>query len=192
MLYSTRLLFSASLLLAREKKKKSEMLRSILRYGRPIRSASPDSPGDLLRWRIGIREGLRRRRRDPSRDEFFVATPESAAWLDTASMPMVLTAVAIALFAKVVMMYDESKAQERLERKIRKAPPEQGTVRMLTREEWDEIQEIRPRTPFESKLARPNARIRTGEPIHLEDVKDWTIDVITDALSRVEETVKQK
>lgn len=38
---------------------------------------------------------------------------------------------------------------------------------MLTREEWDEIQEIRPRTPFESKLARPNARIRTGEPVHL-------------------------
>lgn len=63
--------------------------------------------------------------------------------------------------------YDESKAQERLERKIQKAPPGQGTVRMLSREEWDEIQEIRPRTPFESKLARPNARIRTGEPIHL-------------------------
>lgn len=38
---------------------------------------------------------------------------------------------------------------------------------MLTREEWDAIQEMRPRTPFESKLARPNARIRTGDPIHL-------------------------
>lgn len=62
---------------------------------------------------------------------------------------------------------------------------------MLSREEWDEIQEIRPRTPFESKLARPNARLRTGEPIHMEDVKDWTIDVVTDALTRVEETVKR-
>ncbi|XP_020083524.1 uncharacterized protein LOC109706913 [Ananas comosus] len=107
-------------------------------------------------------------------------------------MPMVLTAVAIALFAKLLMMYDESKAQERLERKIQKAPPGQGTVRMLSREEWDEIQEIRPRTPFESKLARPNARIRTGEPIHLDDLKDWSIDVITDALTRVEESVKRK
>ena len=38
---------------------------------------------------------------------------------------------------------------------------------MLEREEWDEIQEIRPRTPFESKLARPQARLRTGEPIRL-------------------------
>ena len=38
---------------------------------------------------------------------------------------------------------------------------------MLTREEWEEIQEVRPRTPFESKLARPNARIRTGEKLHM-------------------------
>jgi len=42
----------------------------------------------------------------------------------------------------------------------------QGTVRMLSREEWEEMREVRPRTPFESKLARPNARIRTGEPVH--------------------------
>lgn len=52
-----------------------------------------------------------------------------------------------------------------IERKIKHAPAGQGTVRMLSREEWDEIQEVRPRTPFESKLARPNARIRTGEPV---------------------------
>ena len=50
-----------------------------------------------------------------------------------------------------------------IERKIKNAPPGQGTVRMLSREEWEDIREIRPRTPFESKLARPNARIRTGE-----------------------------
>lgn len=37
---------------------------------------------------------------------------------------------------------------------------------MLSREEWEEIRDVRPRTPFESKLARPNARIRTGEPLH--------------------------
>ncbi|OAY73140.1 hypothetical protein ACMD2_20388 [Ananas comosus] len=187
------------------------MLRSMMaRSGRAMRGAAAaaaaasssssssaagvsEGPGELLRWRVGERERARRgRRRDPARDEFFVATPESSAWLDTATMPMVLTAVAIALFAKLLMMYDESKAQERLERKIQKAPPGQGTVRMLSREEWDEIQEIRPRTPFESKLARPNARIRTGEPIHLDDLKDWSIDVITDALTRVEESVKRK
>lgn len=168
------------------------IIRSLLRSGRPIRAATANAPGDILRFCIGERERSRRRRRDPTRDEFFVPVPESAAWLDTATMPMVLTAVAVALFAKVLMMYDESKAQERLERKIQKAPPEQGTVRMLTREEWDEMQEVRPRTPFESKLARPNARLRTGEPIHMEDVKDWTVDVLTDALTRAEETAKQR
>ncbi|KAH7522485.1 hypothetical protein FEM48_Zijuj07G0143600 [Ziziphus jujuba var. spinosa] len=122
--------------------------------------------------------------------KFFVETPESKSYLDTATMPMVLTAVGIALFAKLLMMYDESKSQEMIERKIRDAPAGQGTVRMLTREEWDEIREVRPRTPFESKLARPNAKIRTGEPLHMEDLKDWTIDVFTDALSRAEESIR--
>lgn len=54
-----------------------------------------------------------------------------------------------------------------IERKIKNAPAGQGTVRMLTREEWEEFREVRPRTPFESKLARPNARIRTGEPVRM-------------------------
>lgn len=54
-----------------------------------------------------------------------------------------------------------------MERKIQKGPKGQGTVRMLSREEWDAIQELRPRTPFESRFARPNARIRTGEPVKL-------------------------
>lgn len=63
------------------------------------------------------------------------------------------------------MQYDESRSQELIERKIKNAPPGQGTVRMLTREEWEQIREVRPRTPFESKLARPNARIRTGGAI---------------------------
>lgn len=166
--------------------------RSILRSRKPIQASIADMPDDILRSRIMERERFRQRRRNPSRDEFFVQVPESSSWLDTATMPMVLTAVAIALFAKVLMMYDETKAQERLERKIAKAPPEQGTVRMLSREEWDEIQEIRPRTPFESELARPNARIRTGEPIHSEDLKDWATDVFTNALTRAEEIVKQR
>lgn len=60
---------------------------------------------------------------------------------------------------------DDSKSQEMIERKIKNAPPGQGTVRMIEREEWDEFREVRPRTPFESKLARPNAQIRTGEPV---------------------------
>lgn len=65
------------------------------------------------------------------------------------------------------MQHDDSKSQEMIERKIKNAPSGQGTVRMLNREEWEEIKEVRPRTPFESKLARPNARIRTGEPLRM-------------------------
>ncbi|KAF3443039.1 hypothetical protein FNV43_RR16960 [Rhamnella rubrinervis] len=100
--------------------------------------------------------------------QFLVDVPESNSYLDTATMPMILTAVGIALFAKLLMMYDESKSQEMIENKIRDAPSDQGTVRMLTREEWEKIREVRPRTPFESKLARPNAKIRTGEPLRMD------------------------
>jgi hypothetical protein len=133
---------------------------------------------------------MKNSRKPKKKKEVMVEVPESKAYLDTATVPMVLTAVAIALFMKLLMMYDDSKAQERIERRARKAPPEQGSVRMLTREEWDEIREIRPRTPFESRIARPNARLRTGDSIHLDDVKDWSIDVLTDAFTRVEENVQ--
>ncbi|XP_022718049.1 uncharacterized protein LOC111276567 isoform X1 [Durio zibethinus] len=134
----------------------------------------------------------RKKRRNPKKDQLFVEVPESRSFLDTASLQMVLTVAGVALFAKLLMMHDESKSQEMIERKIKNAPPGQGTVRMLTREEWEEIREVRPRTPFESKLARPNARIRTGEPLHMEDLKNWTIDVLTDALTRAEDCAKRK
>ncbi|KAI5603403.1 hypothetical protein POPTR_001G240904v4 [Populus trichocarpa] len=49
---------------------------------------------------------------------------------------------------------------------------------MLTCEEWEEFREVRSRTPFESKLARSNARRRTEEPVRMEDLKGWTIDVL--------------
>ncbi|VAI18687.1 unnamed protein product [Triticum turgidum subsp. durum] len=125
---------------------------------------------------------------------------------------MILTAAAVALFTKLLMMEHEATDQERRERKIKNSHPEQGTVRMLSREEWDEIQEVRPRTPFESKLARPHARLRTGEKMRLdqfclvlpyshlfsrlrvgrEDAKDWAVDVLTDAFTRAEESAKRK
>jgi hypothetical protein len=81
------------------------MLRSLLRHRRAIRAVGTgDAPSDLIRVRIFERERARRRPRDPARNEFFVPTPESSSWLDTATLPMVLTAVAIALFAKLLMM----------------------------------------------------------------------------------------
>ncbi|KAD6454118.1 hypothetical protein E3N88_08824 [Mikania micrantha] len=164
--------------------------RSILQFCKQLHTLTKSSPSNSFKKKIAELD-KDRRRRNPKRNRLFVETPESLSWLDTASMPMFATVVGIALFAKLLMMYDDAHSQERIEKKIQNAPPGQGSVRMLTREEWEEFREVRPRTPFESKLARPNARIRTGEPLHMEDVKDWTIDVLTDALTRAEECVKQ-
>ena len=84
---------------------------------------------------------------------------------------LVLFAGALKLCPKSICCFfwqeHESTDQERRERKIKNSHPDQGKVRMLSREEWEEVQEVRPRTPFESKLARPHARIRTGEPVRL-------------------------
>ncbi|KAF2292467.1 hypothetical protein P3X46_018056 [Hevea brasiliensis] len=156
---------------------------------RGLHSLRRDGPSETLKRRITELQKTRKKK-NPKKDELFVEVPESKSFLDTATMPMILTVVGTALVAKLLMMYDDSKSQEMIERKIKNAPSGQGTVRMLTREEWEKIREVRPRTPFESKLARPNARIRTGEPLRMQDLKDWTIDVLTDALTRVEGSVK--
>ncbi|KAI4989915.1 hypothetical protein ZWY2020_038278 [Hordeum vulgare] len=161
------------------------MLRTALRRGgAAMRQAVLDegSTGSLLLLSMAERQRSRRRWHDPGRDEFFVPTPESLKWLDSVTLPMILTAAAVALFTKLLMM----------KHKIKNSHPEQGTVRMLSREEWDEIQEVRPRTPFESKLARPHARLRTGEKFRLVDAKDWAVDVLTDAFTRAEESAKRK
>lgn len=157
---------------------------------RRLHTLSRDGPSESLKTRVAELEKTRKRK-NVKKNDVFVEVPESKSFLDTASLPMFLTVAAIALFAKLLMMYDDSKSQEMIEHKIKNAPPGQGTMRMLTREEWEEFQEVRPRTPFESKLARPNAKIRTGEPLHMGDLKDWTIDVLTDALTRAEECARR-
>uniref|UniRef100_A0A2P2IPD4 Uncharacterized protein MANES_13G060500 n=1 Tax=Rhizophora mucronata TaxID=61149 RepID=A0A2P2IPD4_RHIMU len=156
---------------------------------RQLQTLSGDAPTENLKRRIAQLKKAKKKK-NPRKDDLFVEVPESQSWLDTPTMPMILTVVGTALFAKLLMMYDDYTAQERIERKIKNAPPGQGTVRMLTREEWEKVREVRPRTPFESKLTRSKARIRTGEPIRMEDFKDWTVDVLTDAFTRVEESVK--
>ncbi|KAI3866642.1 hypothetical protein MKW92_027596 [Papaver armeniacum] len=167
--------------------------RSLFQSRRLIHTQSHNPPSETFKKTISEMRKKKKNmtNRSKKNDEFLVEVPESMAYLDTLKMPVVLTAVAVALFAKVLMLYDESKSQERIERKIRNAPEGQGTVRMLSPEEWEEIQEVRPRTPFESKLARPNARLRTDEPLRMGDVKDWGIDVLTDALTRVEESIRR-
>jgi hypothetical protein len=83
------------------------MLRTVLRRGGAAMKQSAlaeGSTGNLLRLSVAERERSRRRRRDPARDEFFVPTPESLAWLDSVTLPMILTAAAVALFTKLLMM----------------------------------------------------------------------------------------
>ncbi|VAI33441.1 unnamed protein product [Triticum turgidum subsp. durum] len=83
------------------------MLRTVLRRGEAaMRQAAlaEGSTGNLLRLSVAERERSRRRRRDPGRDEFFVPTPESLKWLDSVTLPMILTAAAVALFTKLLMM----------------------------------------------------------------------------------------
>eukprot|EP00249_Psilotum_nudum_P005978 c19370_g1_i1 orf=323-844(-) len=118
-----------------------------------------------------------------------VRVPGSLEFLDTSTLPLAVGAGVVVILAKLTMMHDESTEQERVERRAKKYAETLGTVRQLSREEWDEIQQLRPRTPFESRIARPNARVRTGEPLRWEDVKDWAIDVLTDALTRNEENL---
>ncbi|XP_044492882.1 uncharacterized protein LOC123216517 [Mangifera indica] len=156
---------------------------------RRLHTLSRDGPSESLKGRVAELEKIRKKK-NVKKDQVFVEVPESKSYLDTATMPMYLTVAAIALFTKLLMMYDDSISQEMTERRIKNAPPGQGTVRMLTREEWEKFREVRPRTPFESKLARPNARIRTGEPVHMDDLKDWSIDVLTNAFTRAEECAK--
>ncbi|XVF79108.1 hypothetical protein PTKIN_Ptkin14bG0193000 [Pterospermum kingtungense] len=165
--------------------------QSSLLVRRLVHTLSHDGPSETLKKKVAEIE-TRKKRWSPKKDQLFVEVPESRKYLDTATLPMYLTLAGIALFAKLLMMYDDSRSQEMIERKIKKAPLDTGTVRMITREEWEEFREVRPRTPFESKLARPNARIRTGEKVPMEDVKNWTIDVLTDALTRAEESAKRK
>ncbi|KAL9272903.1 hypothetical protein AKJ16_DCAP22551 [Drosera capensis] len=166
---------------------------SLLR--RSLYAAAHDSPSETIKKKTSEREKLRKAKK-LKKNELFVQVPESRSFLDTATMPMILTAVGVSVFAKLLMMYDDSRSQEMIKRKIKNGPPGQGTVRMLFHQEWEEIWEVRPRTPFESMLARPSAKIRTrpsakirtGEP---EDVKDWTIGVYMDAVTRVEDCMRR-
>nr|GMC49067.1 uncharacterized protein LOC109192553 [Ipomoea batatas] len=161
--------------------------RMVHGFWRQVHTKTREGPSENLKKKVAEIE-TKRKSKSPRKTQVFIQVPDSMEWLDTPTMPMIIIAVGTAVVAKLLMTYDDSKSQETIEEKIKNAPEGQGTVRMLTREEWDAIQEMRPRTPFESKLARPNARIRTGDPIHLEDVKDWSVDVLSDALTRAEES----
>ncbi|KAL2643456.1 hypothetical protein R1flu_011043 [Riccia fluitans] len=121
-----------------------------------------------------------------------VEISESKDFYDTPSLKVGVGLVAVAVIAKLTMMYDESQEEERVERRAREMVELQGTEpRIVSRELWDYLQQLPPRTPFESRIVRDSARIRTGDPVSLEDVKDWAVDVITDSLARKEDSLRR-
>ena len=63
-----------------------------------------DVPTETLKRKALELEKKRRTRKSKSKDQFIVEVPESLSYLDTATMPMVVVAVGIALFAKLLMM----------------------------------------------------------------------------------------
>lgn len=65
--------------------------------------SSSDAPTETLRKRITDLQKSKKRR-NPIKNQFLVEVPESRSYLDTATMPMFLAVVGIALFAKVLMM----------------------------------------------------------------------------------------
>lgn len=80
--------------------------RSVFQFCRQLHTLTKTTPSDVFKKKIAELE-KERRRRNPKRDRLFVETPESTAWLDTATMPMFATAVGIALFAKLLMMVSD-------------------------------------------------------------------------------------
>ena len=69
-------------------------------------SLSHEGPSETLKRKIA---GLQRTRKSKKnlkikKEQFIVEVPESKSYLDTASLPMILTVVGVGLFAKLLMM----------------------------------------------------------------------------------------
>lgn len=78
-------------------------VRQAFHQCRKLHKLSHEGPSDMLRRKVAELE-KRRKKRIPNKNDVYVDVPESKAWLDTATMPMILTAVGTALFAKILMM----------------------------------------------------------------------------------------
>ena len=72
--------------------------------GRELHTMSHDIPSETLKRKVAELEKTRKMRTLKKKDQLFVEVPESMKYLDTATMPMILAAVGIALFAKLLMM----------------------------------------------------------------------------------------
>lgn len=62
-----------------------------------------DRPSSTLKMKVAEIQ-KNKKTRNPKKNKLFVEVPESRSFLDTATMPMILTVVGTALFAKLLMM----------------------------------------------------------------------------------------
>lgn len=81
----------------------SGVARRVFIFQRQLNTLSHDGPTDILKRKIAGLEKIRKRR-DPKKGQFFVEVPESEKYLDTATWPMTLAAIGVAVFAKLLMM----------------------------------------------------------------------------------------
>lgn len=76
--------------------------RTLSQFCRELHKLSCDGPSDTLKRKVA--ELGKERKRIPRKNKLYVVVPESRKYLDTATMPMVLTVVGTALFVKLLMM----------------------------------------------------------------------------------------
>ncbi|KAL5720133.1 hypothetical protein ACHQM5_012829 [Ranunculus cassubicifolius] len=77
---------------------------AVLASRRLAHTWSRNTPSESLKKEIAKLEMKRKKMRFFKKEEMFFETRESMEYLDTVKMPMVLTFVVVALFAKVLMM----------------------------------------------------------------------------------------
>lgn len=61
-------------------------------------------PTETLKKKIAEMKRKTKMRKNGKKNQVFVEVPESKSYLDTATLPMILAAVGIALFAKLLML----------------------------------------------------------------------------------------
>ena len=68
--------------------------------------SSHEGPSETLKRKIAELQKMRKSKKNLKikKDQFIVEVPESKSYLDTASLPMILTVVGVGLFTKLLMM----------------------------------------------------------------------------------------
>lgn len=79
------------------------VIRASSLFHRQMHTVSRDGPSETLKKKVAELEKMRKRK-NHVKNNLLVEVPESTSYLDTATMPMVLTAVGVVLFAKLLMM----------------------------------------------------------------------------------------